>query len=145
MSTTFMQVILFLLLISACQYYITSNQFITEPSFLYKLMTKDLLFGSDEPMLIVMSPFLFILAVGLMGIIWLAVTFVVIVMGILFKFLYRPLPVTLSESKQFTIHLSIVLASIRFIPVPIVFILYYIIWLIMTAASRTSITKSVST
>jgi hypothetical protein len=108
-------------------------------------MTKDLLFGSDEPMLIVMSPFLFILAAGLMGIIWLAVTFVVIVMGILFKFLYRPLPVTLSESKQFTIHLSIVLASIRFVPVPIVFILYYIIWLIMTAASRTSITKSVST
>ncbi|CEI91944.1 hypothetical protein RMCBS344292_06220 [Rhizopus microsporus] len=143
MKSYFIHIAALLLFLSSCQYYVRSHQLImTSYLPLYSAITKDAFFGSDEPMFILVTVFLFMLSVGLTSIVWLLISFLTALLNKLIQCMYRVIPVstTLQTSswRHFFIHASIVLALVRLVPISVLIILYYIIWLIMTAASCTS-------
>lgn len=143
MKSYFIHIAALLLFLSSCQYYVRSHQLImTSYLPLYSAITKDAFFGSDEPMFILVTVFLFMLSVGLTSIVWLLISFLTALLSKLIQCMYRVIPVNItsrtSSWRHFFIHASIVLALVRLVPISVLITLYYIIWLIMTAASRTS-------
>ncbi|CAO3697385.1 unnamed protein product [Rhizopus stolonifer] len=133
MKTVFIQVILFLLLTSLGQYYITTHPWIVKSSFLQKMFS-----GNDEPMLIPIASILFMLAVGFTAIAWITITSAVALLSVPFRFFHSSF--TLPRFCQCILHLTIVLVSLYFIPISVIFVSYYILWLLMTASSRFSAT-----
>lgn len=109
---------------------------------LYSAITKDMFFGNDEPMFILVTAFLFMLSVGLTAIVWLLISFLTALLSKLIQCMYRVIPVNTipqaSSWRHYFIHASIVLALVRLVPISVLITIYYIIWLIMTATSRTS-------
>ncbi|CEG81595.1 hypothetical protein RMATCC62417_15779 [Rhizopus microsporus] len=143
MKSDFIHIMALLLFLSSCQHIARSHQLMMTGYLpLYRAITKDMFFGNDEPIFILVTVFLFTLSVGLTAIVWLLISFLTALLSKLIQCMYRVIPVnTTSQTsswRHFFIHASIVLALVRLVPISVLITMYYIIWLIMTAASRTS-------
>lgn len=117
------QLISLLLVASVIQYYFPSS-------------TKDLLFGTDDWMMVGLLLFAFFLSIGLTFMIWAAVSLVVTILSVPLRLFPMQLQGPNTSMKTFVIHLTVVTALLGFIPSSLVFSVYFIVWLCMTSIAH---------
>lgn len=94
-----------------------------------------ILLGRDDWLLLLMVLFAYGLAVGLTFTIWLAVSIIVTILSVPFSF-FPAARLNFGGKKGFVIHLTIVIGLLAFIPASVIFTLYCVFWLFMTASAR---------
>ncbi|KAI9282713.1 hypothetical protein BY458DRAFT_497090 [Sporodiniella umbellata] len=137
MKAAFAQVILLMLVIGFCRYCTAAHLSAIDSFFIDKAF-----YDAYSPMLIPINLLLFLLAVGLTVIVWLVITFVVVVLSLFLRlscFFTKPAYVN-SKAIRFSMLLALLL--FYFIPAHVLYVFYYIVWLTMTASSRLSAVRS---
>lgn len=140
-----MQLALILSVATVCQCYFnnSNDEAILNSSnnnwFFYPasvISTKYILFGSDDWMLAGLLCFAFVLGIGLTAVFWFVISTLVFIIS-------RMIPLRLfvvkstSSMMHFIIQLSIVIGLLSFVPLSVIFTVYYIVWLLMTSIACT--------
>lgn len=102
------------------------------------LVTKYMLFGSNDWLFGGLLFLTFTLSVGLNAIVWLLVSLLTLILSTPMRFMRSSHVSAPATSTQFFVHLSIVAGLLSFLPSAIVFVLYFSAWLYMTCSARTA-------
>jgi hypothetical protein len=107
----------------------------------YKLtptLLNDVLLGSDDIALPIVTAFLYLFSIGILAIVWLIVSLVTYIISIPIRRLGSLRVKSQKNSwRLLSIHLAVISGIVRFVPTPIIFMCYYIIWTLMTASVYT--------
>ncbi|GAA5797204.1 hypothetical protein HPULCUR_002584 [Helicostylum pulchrum] len=98
--------------------------------------SESILFGSDDWMMTGLLLFTFSLSIGLTLIIWLAVSTIVTVLAIPLRLFPMQVRTQNASIKPMVVHMTLAIALIGFVPSSVIFSVYFIIWLFMTAVAH---------
>jgi hypothetical protein len=131
-----LQLVALLLLASAVQFTILTYG--KDYPLLYTFASRHILFGNDDWIMADLVLSTFGLGIGLTSVIWLAISIIVFFISIPIRLFPGQGNRKSASVRQFAIHLTVSVGLLAFIPSSILFTIYFILWLLMTASARLS-------